>query len=96
MQELADQLGISLPKAYELTKRPDFPVLRIGTRIIIPTEDLNKWLSEKATKSQKKKMKKEKKERKRKLKIKNNYKNKIKAFYKKFKNMKLLEAKKLL
>lgn len=35
-------------------------------------------------------MKKEKKERKRKLKIKNNYKNKIKAFYKKFKNSRKL------
>ena len=49
VQELADQLGISLPKAYELTKRPDFPALRIGTRIIIPAEELNKWLSTEST-----------------------------------------------
>ena len=38
VQELASQLGISLPKAYELVKRPGFPVLRIGTRILIPVD----------------------------------------------------------
>ena len=32
VQELAAQLGISLPKAYELVKQPGFPVLKIGTR----------------------------------------------------------------
>ena len=38
VQELATQLGISLPKAYELVKQPGFPVLKIGTRILIPVE----------------------------------------------------------
>ena len=31
VQELSSQMGISLPKAYELVKQPGFPVLRIGT-----------------------------------------------------------------
>ena len=31
VQELSSQLGISLPKAYELVKTPGFPVIRIGT-----------------------------------------------------------------
>ena len=38
VQELAAQLGISLPKAYELVKQPGFPVLKIGTRILIPVD----------------------------------------------------------
>ncbi len=48
VQELASQLGISLPKAYELVKRPGFPVLRIGTRILIPVDAFREWLSDNA------------------------------------------------
>ena len=44
VQELASQLGISLPKAYELVKRPGFPVLKIGTRILIPVDAFKAWL----------------------------------------------------
>ena len=43
VQELAKQLGISVPKAYELTKTPGFPSIRIGTRIIIPIEEFKRW-----------------------------------------------------
>ncbi len=46
VQELARQMGISLPKAYELTKQPGFPTLRIGTRILIPVEGFQEWLRE--------------------------------------------------
>ena len=49
VQELASQLGISLPKAYELVKRPGFPALRIGTRILIPVDAFREWLSDNAT-----------------------------------------------
>ena len=44
VQELAQQMGISLPKAYELVKEPGFPTIRIGTRILIPTEGFRDWL----------------------------------------------------
>lgn len=44
VQELSAQMGISLPKAYELVKRTGFPVLRIGTRILIPVEAFKEWL----------------------------------------------------
>lgn len=44
VQELARQMGISLPKAYELVKEPGFPTIRIGTRILIPTEGFQNWL----------------------------------------------------
>jgi excisionase family DNA binding protein len=44
VQELAAEMGISLPKAYELAKEPDFPTIRVGTRILIPTEAYKEWL----------------------------------------------------
>ena len=44
VQELSAQMGISLPKAYELVKTPGFPVLRIGTRILIPIDAYREWL----------------------------------------------------
>jgi excisionase family DNA binding protein len=48
VQELAQQMGISLPKAYELVKEPGFPTIRIGTRIMIPTEGFRDWLRQKS------------------------------------------------
>lgn len=48
VQELSAQMGISLPKAYELVKSPGFPVIRIGARILIPVDDFRDWLREKA------------------------------------------------
>ena len=41
-------MGISLPKAYALVKEPGFPVIRIGTRILIPVEVFHRWLKEKS------------------------------------------------
>ena len=44
VQELAAEMGISIPKAYELVKEPGFPTIRVGTRILIPTEAYREWL----------------------------------------------------
>lgn len=44
VQELSAQMGISLPKAYELVKTPGFPTLRIGTRILVPIDAYKDWL----------------------------------------------------
>ena len=44
VQELSSQMGISLPKAYELVRTPRFPSIRIGTRILIPIEAFREWL----------------------------------------------------
>ncbi len=48
VQELALYMGISLPKAYEVVHRPDFPSFRVGTRILIPTESFTEWLKKAA------------------------------------------------
>ena len=51
VQELSMSMGISLPKAYELVKRPGFPVLRIGSRILIPKAAVEEWLKAESTKA---------------------------------------------
>lgn len=45
VDELAAQLGISRPLAYELTRREGFPSVRLGERrIVIPVDGLKRWL----------------------------------------------------
>ena len=44
VQELSAQMGISLPKAYELVKSEGFPSIRIGTRILISVDAFREWL----------------------------------------------------
>ena len=46
VHQLAEQLGVSHPIAYEIVKRNDFPSITIGRRIIIPYSGLEKWLAE--------------------------------------------------
>ena len=50
VQELTMQMGISMPKAYELVKSPGFPVIRVGTRILIPVDAYKQWLLKQSTK----------------------------------------------
>ena len=50
VQELSMQMGISMPKAYELVKSPGFPVIRVGTRILIPIDAYKQWLFRQSTK----------------------------------------------
>lgn len=43
--EVAKQLNISLPTAYELAKSDGFPSLRIGARrIVVPVEAFKQWI----------------------------------------------------
>lgn len=42
--EMAETLGISRTTAYELVNREDFPSMRIGQRIIVPVDALDRWL----------------------------------------------------
>ena len=44
VKELANNLGISLPQAYKLVKQPDFPVIHVGARILIPVDAFQEWL----------------------------------------------------
>ena len=42
--DIAEVLGISRAGAYELVKVEGFPSLSIGTRIIIPKDELIAWI----------------------------------------------------
>lgn len=44
VQEMATEMGISLPKSYALVKEPDFPTIHVGNRILIPVEAFHEWL----------------------------------------------------
>lgn len=45
VKQLAELLGVSDSSVYELIQEDDFPSLRIGKRIVIPKEELRKWIS---------------------------------------------------
>jgi len=48
VKEMAEQLGISRPKAYELARSRGFPAINIGRRIVIPKDKFKQWIDEKA------------------------------------------------
>ena len=39
-------LGVSPSSGYELMHEPDFPVLRIGNRMVVPKEQFIQWVNE--------------------------------------------------
>lgn len=49
--EMAQQLGISRPKAYELANSRKFPSIRVGRRLIIPVASFEQWLRDSAKKA---------------------------------------------
>ena len=49
-ETVAKLLGISPSSGYELMHRKDFPVLRIGNRMVVPKERFREWVEEKAGK----------------------------------------------
>ena len=58
IRELADALQISLPTAYALTEREDFPVMRVGNKYLIPIADLERWMTAQSSKDKTRKAKK--------------------------------------
>ena len=46
VKEMAGQLGISLPKAYELTHIEGFPVIHVGRKKIVLVEGFDRWLND--------------------------------------------------
>ena len=43
---VAKVLGVSSSSAYELMHEPDFPMLRIGNRMVVPKEQFIQWVVE--------------------------------------------------
>ncbi len=49
LEEAGKLLGISRQTVYLLSRREDFPVLRIGRRILIPRKQLEAWMERNVT-----------------------------------------------
>ena len=43
---VAKVLGVSPSSAYELMHESDFPVLRVGSRMVVPKEKFIQWVEE--------------------------------------------------
>lgn len=46
VQEIAKVLGISKTSAYDLVRSKGFPVLKIGSRLIVPKDKFRKWVEQ--------------------------------------------------
>lgn len=42
--ETAQVLGVSRPTVYQLMKRADFPVFKVGSRTLVSAEGLRAWV----------------------------------------------------
>ena len=40
--------GVSLSSRYELMHQPEFPVLRVGSRMVVPKEKFIQWAEERS------------------------------------------------
>ena len=45
-RSVAEVLGVSISSAYELFHEPGFPVLRVGSRMVVPKEKFIQWTEE--------------------------------------------------
>ena len=43
---VAQVLGVSTSTAYEVMHEPGFPVLRVGSRMVVPKEQFIRWVTE--------------------------------------------------
>ena len=44
---VADVLGVSPSSGYELMREPDFPALKVGSRVVVPKEKFIAWVERK-------------------------------------------------
>ena len=42
---VAQVLGVSVSSGYELLHDPDFPTLRVGSRMVVPKEQFIQWVN---------------------------------------------------
>lgn len=45
IRELSEVMQISLPTAYNLTEREDFPLIRLGRKKLVPIKAFDSWLA---------------------------------------------------
>ena len=45
-ETVAKTLGVAPSSAYELMHEPDFPVLKVGSRMVVPKEKFIQWVEQ--------------------------------------------------
>lgn len=50
--ETAQVLGVSRPTVYQLMKRVDFPVFKLGARTLVSVDGLRAWVQAQAEKGE--------------------------------------------
>ena len=46
---VAKLLGVSPSSGYELMHKPEFPVLKVGSRMVVPKEKFIQWVEQNTT-----------------------------------------------
>ena len=49
VEESGKLMGVSRQVAYKLSRRADFPTLRIGRRVLVPRKQLEAWMDRHVT-----------------------------------------------
>lgn len=50
VKEAAQMLGIGMNRMYDLVHREDFPVIQVGTRLVIPLDPFRCWVNREGVK----------------------------------------------
>ena len=45
-KQVSEVLGVSPSSGYELMHEPGFPVLKVGSRMVVPKEQFIRWVQE--------------------------------------------------
>ena len=45
-KQVSEVLGVSTSSGYELMHEPGFPVLKVGSRMVVPKEQFIRWVQE--------------------------------------------------
>ena len=43
---VAELLGVSISKSYDLMNETDFPALRMGSRVVVPKDKFRQWVEQ--------------------------------------------------
>ena len=43
---VAELLGVSISKCYDLMSEKDFPALRMGSRVVVPKDKFRQWVEQ--------------------------------------------------
>ena len=48
VREFAEEIGVSLPTAYNMTEEPNFPLFRVGRKKLVIVSGVERWLAERS------------------------------------------------